>query len=72
MKFPIKIYTIKSECSIVYIEGSKVKISKYCFSYLCEDFALAKSAEPDERPRYAAFHLGLHCLPKYPLEVSCF
>ena len=29
MEFPIKMQTIKSECSIVYIEGSKVKISKY-------------------------------------------
>ena len=23
------------------------------------------SADPDEMPPYAAFHLGLHCLPKY-------
>ena len=29
------------------------------------DFSLAKSADPDEMPPYAAFHLGLHCLPKY-------
>ena len=26
---------------------------------------LAKSADPDEMQPYAAFHLGLHCLPKY-------
>ena len=27
---------------------------------------LASSADPDEiTPHYAAFHLGLHCLPKY-------
>ena len=28
-------------------------------------FILANSADPDEMPHYAAFHLGLHCLPKY-------
>ena len=26
----------------------------------------AKSVDPDEMQHYAAFHLGLHCLPKYP------
>ena len=26
---------------------------------------LAKSADPDEMQQYAAFHLGLNCLPKY-------
>ena len=25
----------------------------------------ANSADPDEMPPYAAFHLGLHCLSKY-------
>ena len=29
------------------------------------DFLVANSADPDEMPPYAAFHLGLHCLPKY-------
>ena len=26
---------------------------------------LANSADPDEMQHYAAFHLVLHCLPKY-------
>ena len=26
---------------------------------------LANCADPDEMQHYAAFHLGLHCLPKY-------
>ena len=34
------------------------------------DLVLANSADPDEMPHHAAFHLGLHCLPKYPLGVS--
>ena len=29
------------------------------------DFFLANSADPDEMPHNAAFHLGLHCLQKY-------
>ena len=29
---------------------------------------LANSVDPDEMQHYAAFHLGLHCLPKYPLR----
>ena len=28
-------------------------------------FILANIADPEEMPPYAAFHLGLHCLPKY-------
>ena len=28
-------------------------------------FILANSAAPDEMLPYAAFHLGLHCLPMY-------
>ena len=28
------------------------------------DFVLANNADPDEIPHYAAFHLGLHFLPK--------
>ena len=27
--------------------------------------SIANSVDPDEMPPYAAFHLGLHCLPKY-------
>ena len=63
MEFPIKLNTVKSGWSIVYIEGSQVIIIiiiKKSF-----DFVLANSADPDEMPHYAAFHLCLHCLPKY-------
>ena len=55
---------IKSEWPIIYIEGSHVIISKkYCISSF-EVFVLANSADPNEIPHHAAFHLGLHCLPK--------
>ena len=29
---------------------------------------LKKSADPDEMQHHAAFHMGLHCLPKYPFR----
>ena len=29
---------------------------------------IANSVDPDEMQHYAAFHLGLHCLPKYPFR----
>ena len=34
------------------------------------DFVLANSADPDEMTHYAAFYLGLHCLPHAHLGVS--
>ena len=35
--------------------------------FLPEDiFTFTNSVDPDEMQHYAAFHLGLHCLPKYP------
>ena len=36
----------------------------YKTMYFCP-WRLANSADPDEMPPYVAFHLGLHCLPKY-------
>ena len=50
MEISIKFDTVKSEWSIVYIEGSKVIIKKREFRSLKQK---------------AAFHLGLHCLPMY-------
>ena len=38
---------------------------KYCISFSKIKFVLTNSVGPDEMPHYAAFHLGLHCLPKY-------
>ena len=49
--------------SIVYIEGSQEVL--YFF------LVLVNSAQPDEMPHYAAFHLGL-LLKSAPLGVSGF
>ena len=54
MDFPIHIDTISIGLSIVYFKGSKVE-----FSNVCEFLSL----------KVVAFHLGLHCLPKYPLST---
>ena len=31
------------------------------------NFVLANCADPDEMKHYAAFHMGIHCLPKEPI-----
>ena len=55
MDYPIHIDTMSMEWSIVYFNGSLVKMV----------FIWVNSADPDKMPSYVAFHLGLHCLPKY-------
>ena len=40
------------------------------FLFLKTVFILVKSADPDEIPPVAAFHLGLHCLLKYLDHVT--
>ena len=68
-KFFIKLHTIKSGWSIVYIEGLRVIVSQnIVFLSLNIDLVLANSADADEMPHPAAFHLGLHCLPKHPFR----
>ena len=50
----------------MYLKGSRIEFSKSLNISIPEDFLiLANSADPDEMQHYAAFHLGLHCLPKY-------
>ena len=63
MEFSIYLHTIDSGWSIVYTEGSQPIISKL----YCTLIVWANSAEPDEMP-HAIFHLGLHCLQKYPFR----
>ena len=33
-------------------------------------YVAANSEDPDEMQHFAAFHLGLHCLPKYLLYLA--
>ena len=47
---------------IVHVKGSQViSVSEDCFIKV-------NSADPDEMPHFVAFHLGLHCLPKYSIR----
>ena len=62
---------ISIEVSILYFKRLSVKIStKFYDIFLSHKivFILANCADPDEMPHNAAFHLGLHCLPKYLLS----
>ena len=67
MTFFMKSDGVTSGWSILYIEGSRLIFSNQnVFLSLKIVFVLANSVDPDEMPHYAAFHLRLHCLPKYP------
>ena len=66
MDYPIHIDTISMELSILCCRGLPVKIYKNdVFLSLKNVLIITNSADPDEMLPYAAFHLGLHCLPKY-------
>ena len=68
MDSPFWFSVIKWEWPIVYING----VTDYNFQIKLHFseivFVLANSVDPDEMLHYAAFHLGLHCLPKYALR----
>ena len=66
VEFHITFVTVRSGWSIAYIEGSRVINLKKLFLSLKIDFVLAYRADPDEMPHYAAFHLGLRWLTKFP------
>ena len=71
MDFPIHIDTIIMGLPIVYFKGSQIKFSElWSFLSLKIVLILANSADPNEMQHYAAFHLGLHCLPKYKFRGS--
>ena len=58
-------YTMKSGWPIVYIEGSQITRNIVSMKI---DSVPANSADPDDMPHYAAYHLCLRCFPKYPFR----
>ena len=71
MEFSIMVNTFKSGRSTAYIEGIHVNFpNNIVFLSLEVDFVLANSTNPDEMLYYAAFHLGLYCMPKYQFRDS--
>ena len=61
--------TINLKWYIVFIEGSN-KLLPNIIAFLI--FILANRVDPDEMPHYAAFHLDLHCLPKYAFRSHLY
>ena len=69
MDFPIQINTIWTGLSIKCFKGPQVEIpNNYVLHSLKIIFIVANGAGHDEMLHFAAFHLGLHCLPKYPFR----
>ena len=54
----------------MHFKASKVEFSKVLCFFFHRRFVLilANSEDPDEMQHCAAFHLCLHCLPKYPFR----
>ena len=70
MDFSTHIDTISMGLPTVYFKGSQVEFSNDdVVLSLNVVLILANSADPDEMQHNAAFHLGLHCLPKYPFNL---
>ena len=67
MDFPLNVHILDMELIILYRRGSQVEVYEILMHFCHGDifFILANRAGPDEMPHYVAFHLGLHCLPKY-------
>ena len=71
MDFCIHIETVL-KYGIVHCELLGVKARNFWnMLYFCPwrfVLILSNSADPDEMQQYAAFHLGPHCLQKYPFR----
>ena len=65
-QFRLKATSNKGRIAYQYIEGSQVIIKKKYIVFLSLKINLeyANSADPDEMPHAAIFHLDLLCLPK--------
>ena len=64
MEFPTELHTMQSPA----VERTQVINSQTVIAFLSLkiNFALVNSTDPDGMTHDAAFHLCLHCLPKYP------
>ena len=52
----------------MYLKGSQNLLKNNVFLSLKVVLILINSADPDEMQHHAAFHLGPHCLSKYPFR----
>ena len=73
MYYPRHTNTISLWLATVYFKETQIEFSKLWFLSLKVVLILtilANNVDPDKMQLYAAFHLGLHCLPKYLFIVS--
>ena len=68
MDFLINIDKISMGMPILYYTSSQVASKSWHTSVLKLVLILANSADSDKMQHYAAFLLGLHCLPKCPFK----
>ena len=69
MDFLVQINAIGWDCPLYFLRGHRMELPNYdVFMSLMIVTTSAKSEDPDEMQHYAAFHLGLHCLQKYPFR----
>ena len=66
--FPLHLIELSHGGKLHILRVTAYNFLKNAFLSLKINFVLENSADPDEMPHYAAFHLGLHCLPKYLLR----
>ena len=59
---------ISSAYADIHARYTLVLISKNAFFFHLRTISPANSADPGEMPHHAAFHLGIHCLSKYPFK----
>ena len=69
MEYSIKIHTIRQDSSFYILRDLRLQFPRNTdFLPMEIGFVLANSAGPHEMSIYVAYHLGLHCAPKYPFR----
>ena len=63
-----KTYFSTKTVHCTYLGVSNSNLKKKCISSLKVIFTFTNRVDPDEMQHYAAFHLGLYCLQKYPFR----
>ena len=67
MDVSLRFDTINLNWSIIYLYRGHM-LQYIVFLSLTIISVLANSVDTHEMPHYAAFYLGLHCLPMYPFK----
>ena len=69
MDFPIQLRQQGWDCPLYILRGHRFEFPNYDASLsLSIGFTLKNSLDPDETQHYTAFHLSIHCLPRYMIR----